>query len=208
VEYRAANSGMLHSVDEVEFAQNNYMAPGILENQVIKDMQQNVVLVGSLSNDIFSFEKETIRDGLHHANLVHVAMTTEGLSIKEASEKTSAIVRCHMDSFYSSMSEVDNWHLPAVSKYCIGLENFLLGCWPWQLSTKRYCSVSSPFTELLLPKRPQLIAEHHIRSIIRCGSTPNAAPIGWALASPVVQRHMLRVNSSGRYSELSSRCFA
>eukprot|EP01116_Phalansterium_solitarium_P023051 TRINITY_DN787_c0_g1_i2.p1 TRINITY_DN787_c0_g1~~TRINITY_DN787_c0_g1_i2.p1 ORF type:complete len:519 (-),score=210.52 TRINITY_DN787_c0_g1_i2:466-2022(-) len=152
VDYRAANSGMLHSIDEVEFAQDNFMPTEILEHAVIKEMQQNVILVGSLSNDIFSFEKETIRDGMHHANLVHVAMTTEGLSIEQGAKKTAAIVRDNMDTFYRLKAEVDSWNMPNVSRHCVGLENFLLGCWPWQLSTDRYRSETSPFAELLLPK--------------------------------------------------------
>eukprot|EP01116_Phalansterium_solitarium_P023050 TRINITY_DN787_c0_g1_i1.p1 TRINITY_DN787_c0_g1~~TRINITY_DN787_c0_g1_i1.p1 ORF type:complete len:475 (-),score=203.56 TRINITY_DN787_c0_g1_i1:723-2147(-) len=187
VDYRAANSGMLHSIDEVEFAQDNFMPTEILEHAVIKEMQQNVILVGSLSNDIFSFEKETIRDGMHHANLVHVAMTTEGLNIEKAAQKTAAIVRDNMDTFYRLMAEVDTWNRPDVSRYCVGMENFLLGCWPWQLSTDRYRSETSPFAELLLPKYigPQPAdVDATLRALVRSTSAPSLAQ-PWAF--PVVR---------------------
>jgi len=157
VDFRSANSGMLHSVDEVEFAMNTYMPDEILENRVIKEMQQCVVLVGSLSNDIFSFEKETIRDGMYHANLVHVAMTTENLSVEQASRRTADIVRANVETFQQLKGEVATWDMPNVSKYCCGLEDFLLGCWPWQLSTSRYRSPTSPFAELLtVSKGPRM----------------------------------------------------
>jgi len=157
VEFRSANSGMLHSVDEVEFAMNTYMPDEILENRVIKEMQQCVVLVGSLSNDIFSFEKETIRDRMYHANLVHVAMTTENLTVELASRRTADIVRANVETFQRLQEEVETWGMPNVSQYCCGLEDFLLGCWPWQMSTSRYRSPTSPFAELLIvSKAPRI----------------------------------------------------
>jgi len=164
VEFRSANSGMLHSVDEVEFALNTYMPDDILNHRVIKEMQQCVVLVGSLSNDIFSFEKETIRDKMHHANLVHVAMTTENLTLEQASRRTADIVRENMDTFARLMSEVDQWNMPDVSRYCVGLEDFLLGCWPWQLSTSRYRSPTSPFAELLLVDKSAKLRPRRVQS--------------------------------------------
>jgi len=177
VEFRSANSGMLHSVDEVEFALDTYMPEAILGHRVIKEMQDCVVLVGSLSNDIFSFEKETIRDGMHHANLVHVVMTTEDLTLEQAAIRTADIVRDKVETFARLKDEVDGWNMPDVSQYCVGLEDFLLGCWPWQLSTSRYRSPTSPFAELLVVSKMPRIRPR------RCQSAPSVTE----LKKPVVR---------------------
>eukprot|EP01116_Phalansterium_solitarium_P023907 TRINITY_DN858_c3_g1_i1.p1 TRINITY_DN858_c3_g1~~TRINITY_DN858_c3_g1_i1.p1 ORF type:complete len:453 (-),score=181.76 TRINITY_DN858_c3_g1_i1:550-1908(-) len=149
VEYRTVNSGLMHMVDLVEFSLDTYMPQEVLDNEVIRSMQRNLMLIGCLSNDIFSFEKETLRDGKEQHNLVHVAMTTEGLSLRQAVEKTAGILTDNLNNFYEKMEVVKTWNRPDILRYCVGLEAETLGGWPWQLSTCRYLSELSPFAELL-----------------------------------------------------------
>jgi len=150
-EFRKSNSGLYHTTDFIEFCVGAFLTPESVNDAVLKEMRSCVMFIAAISNDIFSFEKETMRDGLEtQVNMVYFAMHHERLSLRKAVARTAKMVHAQLMLFFELKEKLTIWHQPNVPEYVQALQDHMLGWWPWQLDTVRYRSATSPFAELVM----------------------------------------------------------
>jgi hypothetical protein len=166
VEQRCAVSGMPHTVTLIEYSTNNYLNWRLLEDaHIATDLRQVnaiVAMVGALTNDLFSFEKEVI-DHKTDSNLVMVillnnfrmklsdAILISGQTVRDLLiDYDRLIVEIHQKASQSSILSNDDQE--NLKKYLEGLKTVLQACWTWQTSTKRYKREKSIWKETVIPK--------------------------------------------------------
>lgn len=146
IELREHDSGMVPTVDLIEFAQGIYLSDEILADSVIQKAIQCCIQSAALMNDIFSYEKEVINMESRF-NLVHVIMTSENLTLDEAVHESVLLINEIIQTFLDLESQ-----LPAredVRLFYHGLHDQINAAWHWQyVGTNRYRSPESPFEEL------------------------------------------------------------
>jgi len=161
IDIRCAISGMPHTVTLIEYSMDNYLDWQKLDQaglkELVQQINQTVSLVGALTNDLFSFEKEVI-DHKTDSNLVMVVLLNNfRMRLTEAVQLSGNIVRDLLEDYVrlslminqkaglsSAMSPDDRYTLDA---YLKGLKTVLQACWTWQTATKRYKRKSSIWSE-------------------------------------------------------------
>jgi len=148
LEIRYADAGMRPTMNMIEFAYDTYLSPEELEDQQIRRAQKDCALFASLSNDIFSYEKEVIAHQSNF-NLIPVLMHQEGCGFQVAVHKAVEMVNGYAEDFLAVESEFEGRPLSeSIANYVQGIRDQFIASWHWQMSTPRYRSPDSPFPEL------------------------------------------------------------
>jgi hypothetical protein len=154
-DHKLRNSGMIYTVLFVELAMGTFLSEEHNSVPRIRQMQQHCEKIGSLLNEVFSYEKETILESTN--NLLAVLVRTENISLHEAARRVAAMSQRHAQEVKRLRIEIevgyndDNEGETGLRSYVADMDLFGAACWFWQLQgTKRYFSETSPFIELRL----------------------------------------------------------
>ncbi|KAF4340739.1 terpene synthase [Fusarium beomiforme] len=154
-DHKLRNSGMIYTVLFVELATGNFLSGEHNAMPCMRQMQQHCEKIGSLLNEIFSYEKETFLEDTN--NLLAVLMRTENINLHETSRQVAAMSQRHAQEVKRIRLEIEaefnskNEEEIGLMSYVAAMDLFGAGCWFWQLQgTKRYFSKTSPFIELRL----------------------------------------------------------
>lgn len=147
---RCVDGGMFPAIQMIEYANNTYLAEETLTSALIEEMVELVAKIGTLANDLFSYEKEVI-DECSRFNLLWVFMNKENLSFDEAVDASMRLINGYVDQFIDAeqrFSASKNRLGKMSQSFVLGLREQVIATWHWQLSTNRYRSERSPFKEL------------------------------------------------------------
>ncbi|KAF5551375.1 terpene synthase [Fusarium mexicanum] len=154
-DHKLRNSGMIYTVLFGEMAMGTFLSKEHNTISQIRQMQQHSEKIGSLLNEIFSYEKETFLENTN--NLLAVLVRTEKISLHEAARRVAQMSQRHAQEVKRLRIEIeaecgdDNGENAILKAYVADMELFGAACWFWQLQgTKRYFSKTSPFAELRL----------------------------------------------------------
>ncbi|KAF5554472.1 terpenoid synthase [Fusarium napiforme] len=155
-DHKLRNSGMIYTVLFVEMVMGAFLSEAHNAVPRIRQIQQHSEKIGSLLNEIFSYEKETFLEDTN--NLLAVLVHTENISLCEAARRVGAMSQRHVQEVKRIRIEIeieaecdDGGEETCLGTYVAYMELFGAACWYWQLEgTKRYCSKTSPFAELRL----------------------------------------------------------
>jgi len=143
-------SGMYPTIDFIEFATNVYLPVEVINHPQIVKLRQGCNRICCLTNDLFSYEKESMVKGLP-LNLIRVIELNENLPLTEAVHKAIGIINDEIIHFKKTAENCQVWdsHTNAqVREYILGLNYQIGATWYWETSTNRYRSPQSPFIEL------------------------------------------------------------
>jgi len=158
-------SGMHHVVKFIEYSEGHFLdwdwlaAHGI--STQLERLHYITAAIGGLMNDLFSFEKEVIRNNAD-ANLVMVVLCNQpGLSLEEGIRQAAGIVRNQLIAFLALMDYVRTSVQEAareapqqavvMQSHLEGLQRCVQASWIWQVHTKCYKSENSIFLETRIP---------------------------------------------------------
>ncbi|KAF5696890.1 hypothetical protein FGLOB1_13178 [Fusarium globosum] len=154
-DHKLRNSGMIYTVLFVEMAMGTFLSGKHNAMPRIRQMQQHCEKIGSLLNEIFSYEKETFLEDTN--NLIAVLVHTQNVSLYEAARRVGEMSQRHAQEVKRIRTEIEaecddvSGENTSLGLYVVDMELFGAGCWFWQLQgTKRYFSKTSPFAELRL----------------------------------------------------------
>lgn len=150
---RMHSGGMYPTIGMIEFAYDIFLEASLLETMPgLREAEDASVLIGALSNDIFSYHKEA------HSkyNLLNAYLETgEAENIDEAIEKAILLVNKIYEDFktaYNIAKEIaDIQNNKEVRIYLDGLNVIVAASYHWQVSTNRYRSVDNVFSDLKYP---------------------------------------------------------
>jgi hypothetical protein len=148
---REFDSGMRPTIHLVEFVKNSFLPDEVMNHPYLQTMTLRCARIGSLTNDIFSYEKEVIQLNSDY-NLIRVFMESEYLTFDEAVHESIMLLNGIIDDFLGDSANIPEWEDESiqakVSEYVSGLRDIIIATWHWQYSTNRYRSSTSPFEEL------------------------------------------------------------
>jgi hypothetical protein len=142
-------SGMLLSVDLIEYMNEVCLPDYIVYYPTISRLRQTCSRIAAFGNDLFSYEKEVLREGTRF-NLVAVIQANRRCSFEEAVDRAIEIVNEETRHFYKLANEIACWDdeiNAMVRQYVDGMIYHMSATWGWQLRTLRYRSEQSPFIE-------------------------------------------------------------
>lgn len=157
-EHKFVNSGMLHTVELLDLAMGTFLSPDQYKHPVIAGLRDRCCRIGSLLNEIASYEKEVFRENA--TNLLLVMMRKLDIDLEAATRRVAALVDRYAEDVVQLVKQAqkdfdgDDEDSRTLRRYVHGLELIAAACWYWQVEgTLRYKSSTSPFAELLLEPR-------------------------------------------------------
>lgn len=148
---REQDGGMYPMIDLIEPALGIYLPDEVLQHETIKQLSLLTCRLGCLSNDIFSYEREVLRQGTRF-NLIRVIMDNEACTFAEALHGSISIINRDSAMFVelaNNLPSFGNEQLDEkVHQYVMALQDQIIATYHWQLSTNRYRSINSPHPEL------------------------------------------------------------
>jgi hypothetical protein len=152
IEMRNHTSGMPHIVLLIEYSEEAFLDWEALGRlgiaPLLRKTQRAAALIGSLMNDLFSFEKEVINNNTDANLLMSIALNHPAFSLTEVIHYGAAIVQEQLLEFMSGMEALRHHcrlHLasePAVINdlqlHMGGLQRCVQASWMWQVHTRRY----------------------------------------------------------------------
>jgi Terpene synthase family 2, C-terminal metal binding len=166
IDNRSPISGMPHSIQIIEFCDNQFLpwsrltAVGLAHP--LRRLHRLVASVGGLMNDLFSFENEFIDSGADSNLIVVVALNEPSLSLSEAIVRAATIVRNFIAESLTLFVEIRNQGRAlqgsnpeianTLESHLCSLERCLQACWTWQIYTMRYKRVASIWRETRLDR--------------------------------------------------------
>jgi len=143
IETRLEFSGMFLTIDMMQYIYEIYLEEVLL--QKIPSLNKARILsveLGALSNDIFSFPKETDSQ----FNLINVIMKLDKCDVTKAIDKSIELVNKKYLEFKMNINntikgidiKLSSDEIIIVKKYIKGLLDIVSASYYWQLSTKRY----------------------------------------------------------------------
>lgn len=150
--HKLVNCGMLHTVLLLELAMGAFLSRELQALPLIQSLKQHCIYVGSLLNEITSYEKEVFQE--RSGNLLLVVMLKQKCSLREATQYVARIAQTNADAVIRLAQQAraefaghDQQEL--LLRYVNGIAQLSSACWYWQIEgTTRYRSPSSPFAEL------------------------------------------------------------
>jgi hypothetical protein len=153
--HKFANSGMEHTIRLIELARGRFLTGA--QHEFVAAVKDDLCRVGSLLNEIISYEKEVTRD--HASNLLRVMELCTGCSLADAATKVGVQAQQHAAALQTRCARARRGladggdEARAVLEYVADIERLAAACWDWQLyGTSRFRSPTSPFTELVSPQ--------------------------------------------------------
>ncbi|MGW8955494.1 terpene synthase family protein [Streptomyces sp. NPDC055709] len=151
IEARLHTSGMYSVVLLLEFGDARYLRRDRMEaiEPRLDRLRRLCAVLGALINDLFSFEKEFLRERSDY-NLVPVILLNQPeLPLAEGLACAAALIRGHLREFIALREEVGAQaveHGP-LAVHLHSLELAVQATWAWQLATTRYRREQSLFQE-------------------------------------------------------------
>lgn len=154
-------SGMPHSVSLVEYSNNVFLDWDRLDKagwaDDLKKIGWTVSLIGALTNDLFSFEKEVI-DHRSDSNLVVlIVLNNFRMTLEEAIHVAASIIRRLLDDYHHYLFRIqermatgpgiEDQQKEYLRIWLDGVKAVLQACWTWQTFTKRYKRAGSIWQE-------------------------------------------------------------
>jgi len=150
---REQDGGIWTSIKSIEFAADIFLPHLIHEHSHIQHMSIVCGRIATLTNDLFSYEKEVIKMESQF-NLIVVLMQTESLCFEQAVQRAIEAINDDIAEFLYACQTMPDFGSDALNQgadmYKQGLCDILSATWHWQMSTDRYRSTTSPFVELRL----------------------------------------------------------
>jgi hypothetical protein len=142
---RCRDSGMAPTIDLIEFALGESIAPSLYQKPIVQSARDYVAHYCALSNDIFSYEKEV----LNHQSSFNalVMLERDGYSLEAAVIDLINDLNQMLFAFqdlYETLKNEDH----KLQLYMDGLWHQIVAAYHWQFSSNRYRSSNSPFIEL------------------------------------------------------------
>jgi len=149
-EYRVYNSGMMFTIDLMEYTTNTYIEDLINEEYISEELQgmrESMALIGSMTNDLFSFPKEVYGGETKTLNLIVVLMHENGYSFEEAVVKAIDKINEYIHRYLmfrsrliDKMKTINNEEIyNRLAKYISILDDIGVATYRWQLEgTYRY----------------------------------------------------------------------
>jgi hypothetical protein len=154
-DHKLRNSGMIYTVLFVEMTIGTFLSREHNAIPRIRQIQQHSEKIGSLLDEIFSYEKEKFLENTN--NLLAALVRTEKIGLYEAAQRVGAMLQRHAQEVKRIRIEIEaeydhgSGEDVGLRTYVANMELFGAACWFWQLQgTKRYFSKTSPFAELRL----------------------------------------------------------
>lgn len=151
--HKLTNCGMHHTLLLLELATKSFLSPQQRRMPAISELCHHCCQVGSLLNEVMSYEKEHLHE--KSGNLVAVIMDKQGCDLRTAVEQLLKQARHHRDELQRLALQVLTEHRGedeehrALQQWVRAMETTAAGCWHWQIAgTSRYQSPTSPFLEL------------------------------------------------------------
>jgi hypothetical protein len=151
--HKFINSGMQHTTRLLELAHGLFLSEEQHGLPLITAIKSHCCFVGSLLNEITSYEKEVF--GEQSGNLLLIVMLKNGCNLDEATRHVAALAQQHADAVVSLSARArvefagDDAENRALLRYVQCIEMLAAACWTWQVDgTGRYKSPTSPFAEL------------------------------------------------------------
>jgi len=151
---RDKDSGMSPTIDLIEFALGFTISPTIRQNNIITHAQLQVARYCSLTNDLFSYDKEVTKYGSEF-NAV-VMLQKDGYSLEEAISYLISELNQMVEIFKGIYTKIRSEELSIQMRdkalfYMDCLWYQIIAAYHWQFSTNRYRSQDSLFFELQSP---------------------------------------------------------
>lgn len=152
-QHKLTNCGMHHTLLLMELATGSFLSPAQRRHPLTVDLFRCCCSIGSLLNEVMSYEKEHFRE--RSGNLVAVVMHRRGCGLRAAVEEVLLLARSHRFALQrlavQARAELStgNDEDRLLRQWVGRLETMAAGCWHWQIAgTTRYQSSTSPFSEL------------------------------------------------------------
>lgn len=150
--HKLINCGMTHTILLLELATGDFLSRELHALPLIHSLKQHCIYVGSLLNEITSYEKEVFQE--RSGNLLLVVMLKQRCSLREATQYVARIAQANADAVIrlaeqASVEFAGHDQQRLLQRYVNGIAQLSSACWYWQIEgTTRYRSASSPFAEL------------------------------------------------------------
>lgn len=149
IEMRNQISGMPHTIALIEYCNDRYLDWGVLREagmaREVERINDTVSLIGALTNDLFSFEKEVIDHNTDSNLLPVIILNNFRMRLTEAISVAGSIIRDLLIDYTGLFDSINNKAAvlrepdkETLAAYLRGLKSVLQACWTWQKSTKRY----------------------------------------------------------------------
>lgn len=161
IDMRNNVSGMNHVILWFEYNNNQFLNWELCDtlkiSQNLQNLQWLAASFGSLSNDLFSWEKEVIDNGADSNIVMIIALNNPDLPLIDCLLKAVDIVRNLLIKFsaslYSLRSKIKELSITPVEKttletHLTGLEDCVKASWSWQAYTRRYKRAKSVWSEI------------------------------------------------------------
>jgi hypothetical protein len=148
IPFRLHDSGMLFTCALAEFASDCFLPDRVYNNPVVWSMIEAVSKVGSLSNDLFSYDREKLEQT--RFNLLEILLSESPFD--EAVDRSIRIINQSIQSFMDAKTLIPS----SAVGFSVALEAFIAASWYWQIDTTRYRSINSSFKELQALASPYL----------------------------------------------------
>jgi len=162
IDMRYHTSGMPHIVLLVEYSDGQFLDWNWLKrvklSQTMERLHWVTAIFGSLTNDLFSFEKEVIDEGSDSNLLMAIALNEPELTLQEIILKAAGIVRDLLVEYVALVDEIrqqcnelpQSKMLDTLYVHMAGLERCIQASWMWQVYTQRYKHAESIWAETQL----------------------------------------------------------
>jgi len=150
---REVISGMYLAIDLIEYVNDFVLLPHVVYHPTIRRLQQACSRIAAFANDLFSYEREVLQEGLRF-NLLAVLQRTQNLSFPEAVQLSIEITNHETEEFFRLSNEIAIWDDTTnalIQRYVECMKYHVSATWHWQMNTIRYRSTTSPFMELIKP---------------------------------------------------------
>ncbi len=152
VQIREHDSGMVPTIDLIEFANDFYLPDFVHQHPVILQAERATTSAAALMNDIFSYHREVVLQKSDF-NLVAVMSRAYKSNFEEALDASIRFINQKIEDFLALEAKLPQYGddvLDAnICAYYYGLRDQINAAWHWQLyGTNRYRSPESPFEEL------------------------------------------------------------
>ncbi|KDQ61070.1 hypothetical protein JAAARDRAFT_125196 [Jaapia argillacea MUCL 33604] len=160
VDVRRDTSGCKPVFDLMEYALGIDLPDYVVEDPIIKALNQGTNDLVTWSNDIFSYNVEQARGDTH--NMVVILMMYHGHDLQSAIDHIGDMCRDTINTFIANQAKVPSWGTEVdkdVAAYVQGLQEWIVGSLHWSFQTKRYFGdngqeVKKTRIVNLLPKKP------------------------------------------------------
>lgn len=168
IEMRNHTSGMPHIVLLIEYAEGAFLDWEKLNqlgiSSLLKKIHRAAALIGCLTNDLFSFEKEVIKNSTDANLLMSIALNYPEYSLQDCIHHAAGIVRETLRDCITGLEALQQ-HIDAMqfdepetaailTKHLAGLERCVQASWMWQVYTRRYKNSRSIWDETQLVTVP------------------------------------------------------